>query len=185
MIVVAVETQKNIWCLFLFTLNVPFIEFFVCILTFYLHLYNVYLCTYIYIYHFIGLYEYICTSLRLSEYALLKREVIVHEMMITDNDLVDISYEGKSPWRKRACEYRRKEKDVESVGFPNVRRVEMYSKDGVWSVYGDEKVSSCAYIDICIYIFISMCMYVYFICKCCFYLINKNIIRCCKLYKRE
>ena len=54
----------------------------------------------------IGLYEFLKTTLRLSE-ATFTREIIVHEMIVSDEDSVGVfDKHGRSPWRKPASAYR-------------------------------------------------------------------------------
>ena len=53
-----------------------------------------------------GLYEFLKTTLRLSE-ATFTREIIVHEMIVSDEDSLGVfDKHGRSPWRKPASAYR-------------------------------------------------------------------------------
>ena len=52
------------------------------------------------------MYEFLKTTLRLCE-ATFTREIIVHEMMVSDEDSVGVfDKHGRSPWRKPASAYR-------------------------------------------------------------------------------
>lgn len=97
-----------------------------------------------------GLYEYLCTTLRLSE-SVTNRRVIVHEMMISDEDeRVIRDSKGVSPWRKPASAYRAQAEDDGVRGFMNISRVQVHSKDGIWDLVDEDRVSGlscCHYIS--------------------------------------
>jgi hypothetical protein len=95
-----------------------------------------------------GLYEYLCTTLRLSE-SVTNRKVIVHEMMISDEDERCIrDSKGASLWRKPASAYRAQPDDDRVKGFSNVSRVQVHSNNGIWDLVDEDRVShlSCCHL---------------------------------------
>ena len=93
-----------------------------------------------------GLYEYICTSLRLSE-SYTYRSIIVHEMMIDDKDVECIKdIHGNSPWRKPVSHYKKNDSTDTNTNaysnpdFNNIRRQELHSVDGLWTLIDNERV---------------------------------------------
>ena len=98
------------------------------------------------IYGPIGLYEYICTSLRLSE-SFTYRSIIVNEMMIDDKDVECIKdIHGNSPWRKPVSHYQKNDSTSGNTStsgnpdFDNITRQELHSVNGLWTLINNERV---------------------------------------------
>ena len=94
-----------------------------------------------------GLYEYLCTSLRLSE-SHTYRKIVVHEMVISETDADCISdSNGKCPWRRSVSYYQKNDAISAYLSahnhseFDNITRRELHSTDGLWTLVDNERVS--------------------------------------------
>ena len=96
-------------------------------------------------YNFSGLYEYVCSSLRLSENT-VKRNVVIHELMLRDCDLACIADpQGVSPWTKPASAYINDKGHDHVEAIPNVSLEKIYSMDGLWNIVDDTRVSKTSH----------------------------------------
>ena len=86
-----------------------------------------------------GLHEYLSTFIRLTE-ATLPQEVIVHELIITDDDVKRTFHNKPIPWHKPLNKFQHAPLDSRRH-TPLLKRVEIRSdRDGLFSVVDDPRI---------------------------------------------
>lgn len=90
-----------------------------------------------------GIHELICTVLRLAD-TVLHREVIIHEMMLRDQDRLQAFGSKYNPWAKPIGRFCHGSGEVSS-GTSKIKREEIYSdSSGLWNLFLNEQISVVA-----------------------------------------